>query len=228
MTSGLQELVLYSDIPFGFIPRIDLSSIHFPNLRSLTLGHFSFSHKLEFDWIVSHSATLRSLSLDHCFIIPKIEFLSRGWLDEDGYPNQNSATFNPEIQNNEVAIPARYVTYATRWHHIFDRFTDELQSLRHFRFGTSWGWDPLYTFPRRNRIRPLMPFDGKPEIQNRIFNERYQDFTASGLRFDSRNHMKLLHGTLPCFLERLEWIMCNRLDHEALARLLLQVSNNRR
>jgi hypothetical protein len=137
MTSGLKELVLYPDIPFGFIPRIDLSCLNFPSLRSLTLGHCSFSHNSEFDWIISHSATLRSLSLDHCFIIPKIEFLSRGWLAEDGYPDRNSATFNPELQDNEVAIPASYVTYATRWKHIFDRFTDELQFLRYFRFGTS-------------------------------------------------------------------------------------------
>jgi hypothetical protein len=70
-----------------------------------------------------------------------------------------------------------------------------------------------------------MPFNGEPEIQNKIFNERYQDFTADGLKFDSRNYMK---GTPPCFLERREWLMCDRLDDEALARLLLQVSCNRR
>ena len=37
---NLQHRV-HSDIAVGYLPRLDLQTIHFPSLRSLTLGHYS-------------------------------------------------------------------------------------------------------------------------------------------------------------------------------------------
>lgn len=39
VSSFLTTLVLYQDIPFGFCPRLRLRGVHFPHLKSLTLGN---------------------------------------------------------------------------------------------------------------------------------------------------------------------------------------------
>lgn len=45
-SANLTHLSLYCVIPFGFCPHLDLRGIHFPYLRTLSLGNYVFSH----DW----------------------------------------------------------------------------------------------------------------------------------------------------------------------------------
>jgi len=46
---NLGTLVLYSDLPLVWFPKLDLRTVHFPKLRSLTLGHHIFYHTHQVD-----------------------------------------------------------------------------------------------------------------------------------------------------------------------------------
>lgn len=73
----LEHLTLYSDRPLGLCPALDLSAVHFPRLKSLALGNYTFCHDDQLDWILAHGATLRELYLDNCLIIHHSSVL--GW-----------------------------------------------------------------------------------------------------------------------------------------------------
>lgn len=63
----LTSLSLISDQPVGWYPRIEFSELHYPNLRALELGGFTFDrHRRIEDFILRHCATLNSLVLDSC------------------------------------------------------------------------------------------------------------------------------------------------------------------
>ncbi|KAF2501147.1 hypothetical protein BU16DRAFT_430523, partial [Lophium mytilinum] len=68
----LEELALYGDDFWGYWPRCDLRSLHFPKLKSLSLGNLTFTHDWQLDWILSHADTLEELRLDHCPIVQGI------------------------------------------------------------------------------------------------------------------------------------------------------------
>jgi hypothetical protein len=66
-----------------FPVKVDLRPIHILRLQSLALGHYTFFHDPEFDWVVSHQSTLKKLCLDICFILHQIDFAISGYLDEE-------------------------------------------------------------------------------------------------------------------------------------------------
>ncbi|KAF2814724.1 uncharacterized protein BDZ99DRAFT_367371, partial [Mytilinidion resinicola] len=65
----LKKLALYGDNFWGYWPRCDLRSLHFPKLKSLFLGNMTFTHDWQLDWILTHADTLEELRLDHCPIV---------------------------------------------------------------------------------------------------------------------------------------------------------------
>ncbi|KAH9225019.1 hypothetical protein DL95DRAFT_378681, partial [Leptodontidium sp. 2 PMI_412] len=65
---NLTSLTLHADVLWGYIPECDLRSVHFPNLRKLELGLYTFSHDWQLDWICSHT-TLQVLIMDRCSIV---------------------------------------------------------------------------------------------------------------------------------------------------------------
>jgi hypothetical protein len=185
----LKHLTLYSSLPVGWFPKLDLREVHLATLETLALGQFVFSHDSQLEWILSHQASLRELYLDHCSILRQRAFAIHDWLDEDGFPrfNHPSLRYNdnydgwgdsldPEYDDIQgVTRCMRIISYDSRWHQFFHRFAESLPHLREFRFGTSTGWDfnTESPYPHDGGGLPLMPWEQETEITNQIFQERY-------------------------------------------------------
>lgn len=43
-SNTLTTLVLYQSSYFGYAPKLDLRGVHFPNLRTLAFGNYTFTH----------------------------------------------------------------------------------------------------------------------------------------------------------------------------------------
>ena len=155
---SLQKLSLYSTLYWGFYPVVNLEGIHFPNLKSLTLGNFSFYDDKQLDWITSHS-TLEELYLDDCTIL----FYIMVFRDEDESPYCPIARSDMQI-NPESDWELDY-TYARRWHDYFSAIQTGLPQLREFGFGINKAWDG-----------PTLPFEREKEIVPALKRDRYMVF----------------------------------------------------
>ena len=122
-SANLQNLTIYCDTYWGYIPKCDLRSVHFPKLRKLELGNFSFSHDWQLDWILSHGKTLKELVLDNCFIVAYSYNLSAA--DAENYP----------IDPMDVDGQEHLWAYPRSWTDYFSAFQAQLPSLKVFRFG---------------------------------------------------------------------------------------------
>lgn len=146
--SSLEHLTLTSDRHFGFHPILDLSTTHFPNLKSLALGYYVFCHDTQLDWIISHAPTLQYLYLQNCLI------LYAAILDDEDYikkphsalPLKIDGKIWEQIKRQSLkGIYHRYL-YSRRWHEYFNTFRTELPHLRHFAFdeGDDDSLDPMF------------------------------------------------------------------------------------
>ncbi|KAH1627705.1 hypothetical protein KXX21_001348 [Aspergillus fumigatus] len=115
-TSSLEHLTLFCDTWFWFRPKLDLSQIHFPRLKSLVLGNFTFFQDSQLEWILSHGATLSELSLDDCMILYDL-CLFEEKLDEYSFKKDEM-----ELRIEEDGEAGYYRPYNKRWHHYFDAF----------------------------------------------------------------------------------------------------------
>jgi hypothetical protein len=81
---NLTSLTIHSYDFWGYMPKADLRSAHFPDLRVLELANFAFTHDWKLDWILSHAKTLEELILDDC---PTISYVyNYGEMDHEKYP----------------------------------------------------------------------------------------------------------------------------------------------
>lgn len=122
----LTTLKLYGSISWGYLPKCDLRGLHFPKLKTLVLGHMTFTHEWQLEWILSHSTSLESLKLHNCPIIPEIELACAA--DAEGYAN-------PDYRSQGTSRGRRVAStwkYDSRWHHYFDSFRTRLPRLRNF------------------------------------------------------------------------------------------------
>ena len=119
----LESLTLHVDNYWGYIPKCDLRSLHFPKLRKLELGNFSFSHDWQLEWILSHGGTLEKLVLDDCPIVPYS--YNYGPNDAENYP------IDPRTDYGDAIL----WEYPRTWTHYFSEFQAKLPNLRIFRFG---------------------------------------------------------------------------------------------
>ncbi|KAH3539717.1 hypothetical protein KXV64_006793 [Aspergillus fumigatus] len=142
---------------FGFRPKLDLSQIHFPRLKSLVLGNFTFFQDSQLEWILSHGATLSELSLDDCMILYDL-CLFEEKLDEYSFKKDEM-----ELRIEEDGEAGYYRPYNKRWHHYFDAFRKRLPRLRQFRIGTS-DWTHG------------VPFEAESEMRIGLLDERYGVF----------------------------------------------------
>lgn len=140
--------MLYSDLPVGWFPKLDLRPVHLSRLRSLTLGHYIFYRSHQIDWILSHSSSLEELNLDRCAILYQIGHSIKDWLDDEGYPigkdphNIGYLDYGwSTIPNNHRDPRPNFVSSDLRWHGVFRRFGKTLKKLRTFRFGESGQWN---------------------------------------------------------------------------------------
>ena len=149
MQHDLNKLVLYSDLPIGWFPKLDLRPVHFPRLRSLTLGHHIFYHSHQVEWILSHSPSLEELNLDRCAILYQVGHCIEGWLDNEGYPIGKDPHNNgyPDYGWSMTPISGymvprqNFMSSDLRWHGVFKCFAQTLKKLRTFRFGESEQWN---------------------------------------------------------------------------------------
>jgi hypothetical protein len=86
---SLENLSLYSTFYWGAYPRVNLDGVHFPRLKSLSLGHFSFVDDKQLDWILEHSSTLEELYLDDCPIMIALRLLSESDLSNCQIPKDD-------------------------------------------------------------------------------------------------------------------------------------------
>jgi hypothetical protein len=122
----LTSLKVYGMIPWGYLPRCDLSGLHFPKLKSLSPGNMTFTHDWQLGWIVSHGSSLKSLSLHNCPIIPDTELTHN--VDANNYPSFPLTRMGIS-RGREVKSAWKY---AARWHDYFDKFRTELPKLGSF------------------------------------------------------------------------------------------------
>ncbi|KAF2442926.1 hypothetical protein P171DRAFT_474243 [Karstenula rhodostoma CBS 690.94] len=177
---NLRHLTLYSDLPTGWFPKVDLCSVHFAQLESLALGQFVFSDDRHFKWIVDHSATLQELYFDHCSILYQSGASQERnrWLDDEGYPKINlddSVHGYSSLPGNGEEHILTLESYTIRWSDAFALFSRSLTSLRTFHFGTSSQWQ-FRTPNRRDDAsagHPIMPWEGERDLKNELFKERY-------------------------------------------------------
>ncbi|EAW16957.1 F-box domain protein [Aspergillus fischeri NRRL 181] len=156
-TSSLEHLTLFCDTWFGFRPKLELSKVHFPHLKSLVLGNFTFFRDSQLEWILSHGATLSELSLDDCMILYDL-CLFENKLGEYSF-NEDEM----ELRLEDDGEAGHYRSYNKRWHHYFDAFRTRLPRLRQFRIGTS-DWTHG------------VPFEAESEMRIGLLDERYGVF----------------------------------------------------
>ena len=131
---NLTHLKLYATQTFwGYLPYCNLPGLHFPKLKSLSLGNMTFTHDWQMDWILSHGSTLESLTLDDCPIVHAANLAME--TKADRYPK-----LEPCRPATEDYSDQSFWTYETRWHHHLQRLKDGLPHLKHFGFGHG-PWD---------------------------------------------------------------------------------------
>jgi hypothetical protein len=83
----LTQLELSFSFLWGFYPRVQLSQLHFPEIKAFTLRRLTTINTDYVDWIVAHSLTLQELILIDCAVI--IEVTTVQAVDTKGYPNHS-------------------------------------------------------------------------------------------------------------------------------------------
>ena len=156
---SLQKLSLYSSLYWGFWPHVNLEGVHFPNLKSLALGNFSFYEDKQLDWIIMHS-TLQELYLDNCPILSHIRML-----DSDGHEFSHCPIPKKDMQRNKKDDREHNYSYPRRWHEHFVVIETGLPHLRHFRFGINEAWDEYG-----------LPFETEENVVPALTQHRYMRF----------------------------------------------------
>jgi hypothetical protein len=157
--SSLRKLSLYSSLPWGFYPKVNMEGVHFPSLDSLTLGNFSFSDDKPLDWILEHSSTLTELYMDRCFIVFYVQIQD----DEDIL--ERTPLMSSDMAHDPEDSDKLTYHYPRRWHEYFTSFQNGLPNLSCFGFGTSTLWE-------QNK----MPFENEWNLADELTEERYCPF----------------------------------------------------
>ncbi|KAL5336351.1 hypothetical protein BJX70DRAFT_282656 [Aspergillus crustosus] len=145
--TNLEHLSIYSSIYWGFNPIADLETAHFPRLKSLALGNYTFVRDAQLEWILSLGETLEELYLDDCPILFEVAIYPdtkpRTSLDPNSYKD------HPKFQRKTHAY------YNTRWADYLRAFNERLPHLKHFRLGHNphWWEDDTTPFEKEDQIR---------------------------------------------------------------------------
>ncbi|KAK5999729.1 hypothetical protein QM012_005135 [Aureobasidium pullulans] len=140
----LEYLKIYGneEVYWGFYPACDLP--HFPALRTLILGDYSFTSEKHVKWILSHTDTLEELILDDAIIgvgvtirETHVDITSQTVVYEKDY-SSNPPGCQPKWRGR--GSTSQYWRYSTRWHHLFKRFAQGLPKLKHLAINHSH-WD---------------------------------------------------------------------------------------
>jgi hypothetical protein len=164
----LINLKIYSNCPWGYLPKCDLRGLHFPLLKSLSLGNMTFTHDWQLDWIISHD-TLELLTLDDCPIIH--DAMMSGACDSERYIPLDDIEKGLLRQGNSRKKPKQtHWHYEARWHVYFRRLKNGLPNLE--RFGVDRGpWNPAYEEDHASE-----PFKAAASLPARLAASRYMIF----------------------------------------------------
>lgn len=137
----LRTLSLFAHDYWGWCPKGDFRVLGtLPNLRTLALGMYVFSHQWQVDWVAQLGSNngrggLEELYLDNCPILWRGRVL--GPLDSEGFPLEEVMTqqsFHPN--QGERAI----VDVSLRWSTVLDEWRKRMPALKTFKMGTGhWG-----------------------------------------------------------------------------------------
>ncbi|KAL5001080.1 hypothetical protein BDV10DRAFT_199377 [Aspergillus recurvatus] len=104
-------------------PKIDFRALHFPRLKTLSLGNYAFIHDSQLTWILSHADTLVELYLDDCTILYEVSI-----------KDVENTYLAPEQFAQRTGLgDALYACYPRRWADYFHALKDGLPHLQHFR-----------------------------------------------------------------------------------------------
>ena len=165
----LVNLKIYSNCPWGYLPKCDLRGLHFPRLKSLSLGNMTFTHDWQLDWIISHD-TLELLTLDDCPIIHEAMMMG-GAYDSERYLPLDAIEKGVLCQGLGRRRPEEtHWSYETRWHDYFRRLKNGLPNLQ--RFGIDRGpWNSGYEEDHASE-----PFKAAASLPARLAASRYMIF----------------------------------------------------
>ncbi|KAF2634450.1 hypothetical protein P280DRAFT_413823 [Massarina eburnea CBS 473.64] len=149
----LTHLTIYCSTFWGFFPVCDLRGVHFPNLKSLSLGNWTIVHVWQIQWLLSHGRTLEAVILDDCPIVTVLK------VNAEQKPKEWNLAVSSESPTSQIDIKE----IGMRWHHVFPRFQLELPHLQHFALGQG-GWKEGTQFEERYDLAP------------RLLKSRYQMF----------------------------------------------------
>lgn len=116
---------------WGYLLKVDFRGVHFPQLKSLSMKDFVFSHDWQLDWILSHTS-LQQMRLIQCWILIHAHWY--GEEDNEGYPISFSL-INEDYERHPISFLstcAQNYRYAKRWHHYYQHFSSLLGNLRRF------------------------------------------------------------------------------------------------
>ena len=198
---SLQSLALYSTLYWGAYPRVNLDDVHFPQLKSLSLGHFSFVDDKQLDWILGHSSTLQELYLDDCPILISMRLFLESDLSNCQIPKSNMEVEGASDQQ------IFHFTYPRRWHEYFSSIQRGLPYLRRFKFGVSESWDEY-----------VLPFENEEEIVHALMHDRYQVFdsgTGPSPFLEKEDYLDINPEK--------EWPQCDKEDRSALKELYAKI-----
>lgn len=110
--------------------------MHFPRLKTLALGNYTFTHDWQLDWLATHSATLEELYLDDCIVVYYAKLMECG-VDGEGYP-----VFGPGAREEEKDEFRFYeMTWAKVLGYLEREMVGEGKALRKVMVGSSPRWD---------------------------------------------------------------------------------------
>ncbi|KAG8160929.1 hypothetical protein KVR01_009193 [Diaporthe batatas] len=136
----LRTLSLFSQEYWGYIPKMDLRSLgRLPNLRTLALGRYVFTHQWQVDWVAGLGSEngrggLQELYLDDCPIMWRSRVPPP--LDNEGFPREELLSLGRFHPKYKFAV----ADFGLRWSSVLDEWRQKVPSLKVFRMGCG-NWD---------------------------------------------------------------------------------------
>lgn len=150
ITDRLRTLSLFAHDYWGWSPKMDFRVLNrgrsgngaLPNLRSLALGQFVFSHQWQVDWVAQLGSDngrggLEELYLDNCPIMWRARFF--GPADSEGFPLRE-AMASDVVAPSAINWDPTTVDVDLRWSTVLQQWRQKMPSLKVFKMGCG-DWD---------------------------------------------------------------------------------------